>query len=198
MNTTLDWNKRAILRDALKNQIITIIGSGNIGGALATGLVQSGYEPLNIWVTGKTNTRLTPLHKKLGIHISQNNEIATSKADILILAVKPQLLPEVLKPLSPMIQKNKPLLLSVAAGVSELNIREFAGKQAIIRAMPNTPIIVRAGMTALFANNLVNDRQKKIAQNIFDALGETVWLTDESHIDIVSALSVVDRLTFSH
>jgi pyrroline-5-carboxylate reductase len=189
ITSTADWNQRALLRDALKNQTITVIGAGNMGGALVTGLVEAGYDPLNIWVTAKTDTKLTPLHQKLGVHVTQQNEIAAARANILILAVKPQVLPDVLANLTAVIQKNQPLLLSMAAGINELSIREQVGKLAIVRAMPNTPIMIRCGVTALYANNFVNDRQKKTVQSIFDAVGETVWLNKESDIDPVTALS---------
>lgn len=189
MTNTPDWNKRAILRDALKNKVISIIGAGQIGGALATGLVQSGYDASNIWVTAKSDKRLRSLHQKLHVHTSQHNETASSKADILILAVKPQVLPEVLEEIAPTVKQHQPLLISVAAGTPELTIREAIGKQPIVRAMPNTPIEVREGMTALFANNFVTDRQKTKVETIFNAVGDTVWLNQEKHIDIVSALS---------
>lgn len=180
---------RTPLTDTLKDQTITIIGAGNIGGALATGLVEAGYDPAHLWATAKTDVHLKPLQEKLGVHVSQDNIMAASKADILILAVKPQILGDVLQTLSPVIQSNKPLLLSIAAGFSESHFRQQVGEQAIIRGMPNTPILIRAGITALYANDRVTDEQKKIAEDIFRAVGRFVWLDKETDIDIVSALS---------
>ncbi len=172
-----------------KDHVITIIGAGNIGGALMTGLVKAGYDPTRLWATGRTDTHLKALRQKLGVQTSQDNIMAASKADILILAVKPQTLSDVLQTLHPTLQATQPLILSVAAGYKEHSFREHLGQQSIIRAMPNTPILIRAGVTALYANDLVTEAQKEIAEEIFNAVGKCVWLEKEADIDIVSALS---------
>jgi pyrroline-5-carboxylate reductase len=172
-----------------QKKTITIIGAGNIGGALVTGLVEAGCDPTNLWITANTDTHLIPLQQKLNINISQDNILAASKADVLILAVKPQILHSVLQTLSSTVQASKPLLISIAAGFSENHLCQQLGERPIIRAMPNLPIRVRAGVTALHANNLATEQQKEIAEHIFNAVGTIVWLDKESDINIVSALS---------
>jgi pyrroline-5-carboxylate reductase len=109
---------------------------------------------------------------------------------VLVLAVKPQVLREVAKPLATAIQRYRPLVISVAAGVREPDLRRWLGDQvAIVRSMPNTPALVKSGATALYANPHVSDQQQQLAESILRAVGLTIWVNDENLLDSVTALS---------
>jgi pyrroline-5-carboxylate reductase len=106
------------------------------------------------------------------------------------LAIKPQLAKAVAQELAPVVQANRPLVISIAAGIRELSLRNWLGKDiAIVRAMPNTPALVRSGATALFANSAVSKEQKNLAESILRAVGMTLWVDDEGLMDAVTALS---------
>jgi len=106
------------------------------------------------------------------------------------LAVKPQILESVCQQLSATLQAKRPLVISIAAGVRSTDIDYWlGGNMAIVRTMPNTPALIRSGATGLFANNAVNDAQKEQAEHILRAAGITVWVPNETDLDIVTAIS---------
>lgn len=169
---------------------IAIIGAGNMGGALLAGLVASGYPPQHIIVSNPTLEKLRHFEQHFGIAITQNNIAAANHADVIILCVEPTQVPIVAKEIAPIIQQNKPLIISIAAGVPETVIQQSLGGQAaIIRAMPNTPALVGASATALHASPLVTETQKNTTESIFRGIGTVVWLPHESDMDAVTALS---------
>lgn len=173
-----------------QDQNIAFIGAGNMATALIKGLIARSYPCAKLWATDPNLNKLALLQKDTGINISQDNLVAIKNADVVVLAVKPQLMKEVLLPLQQGLAEKGVLLISIAAGVSIKTLESLSSnQQAIVRCMPNTPALVEAGASALFANSSTNDEQKQQAQSILSAVGTICWLQRESDIDTVTALS---------
>lgn len=173
----------------MQNKTITFIGAGNMAHSLIGGLITDGFDPKKIWATAPQTEHLTHV-KKLNIHTTLDNNAGIKHADVIVLAVKPQVLKIVATEIADIVKENKPLIISVAAGVREPDIQRWLGGTcAIVRCMPNTPALVSCGATALYANSFVTHEQKNLAESILRAVGITVWLDDESQLDTVTALS---------
>ena len=174
----------------MNNKIIAFIGAGNMAQSLIGGLITDGYEAQKIWVSNPTLDKLQQLKQQFDVNTTQDNAVAAAVAEIIILAVKPNSLRDVVQALAPIIQKNKPLVISIVAGIYQRDLQLWLGnKGAIVRCMPNTPALVRSGATAMYANELVSSEQKDDAESILRAVGIIVWLDQESQIDIVTGLS---------
>ncbi len=170
--------------------VIAFIGAGHMGGALIGGLIASGHQPSHIWASCPSNLHLNPLQENYGIHITHDNVACVSQAEVLILAVTPQKIPRVLTEISAQVQQTRPLIISIAAGIEEQTLEKALGGQfAIIRAMPNTPALIRYGATALYANAAVSVQHKLLAELIFNAVGTCVWLNQEHEMFTATALS---------
>ncbi len=173
-----------------KNMQITFIGGGNMARSLIGGLISAGTPVQHISVAEPCSETRTALYADFGVSIFSENTAAAEQADVLILAVKPQVLSEALTPLAGLITTNKPLLISVAAGITTTSIENWAGHgSALVRVMPNTPALVRAGISALFANMYASQVQRDLAESIMRAVGTTVWVNSEPLMDIVTAVS---------
>ncbi len=169
---------------------LVIIGAGNMGASLLGGLVSKHYDPMKITITDPSTDKLDQLQKQFNIQTTTNNETAVKDAEIIIFAVKPHIFSKVAYELASLIQERKPLVISIAAGITESSIQHWLGGNIpIIRSMPNTPALIGCGATALFANQYVNQDQKQIAESILAAVGITLWLDQEKLIDAVTALS---------
>lgn len=169
---------------------ITFIGAGHMGASLIGGLLKNGHPPEKIIAADPHAEKCQALEQRFHIRTTTDNAHAIEGADVVILAVKPQMAREVLTPLQAALHKQKPLFISVAAGLPTHTLAKFAGKDlAIVRTMPNTPALIGHGASALFANPLVSDHQRTLAESILRAVGITVWLTDEALMDAVTALS---------
>ena len=174
----------------MNNHTIAFIGAGNMAASLIGGLVADGYDPKKLWGSNPLQESLDNLRKEYAIHTTGDNLEAARQADIVVLAVKPQVLAEVAKELASVIAEKKPLVVSIVTGIREQNLRQWLGAEvAIVRCMPNTPALVRNGATGLFANQYVSDQQKDLAESILRAVGITLWLEHEEQLDIVTALS---------
>jgi pyrroline-5-carboxylate reductase len=174
----------------MKNAIITFIGAGNMGHSLIAGLIADGYPANQIWATDSNPEKLAELRAHFAINTTPDNHIAASHADAVLFAVKPQILKTVVTELAPTLQQKKCLVISIAAGIHETNLCHWLPeKTAIVTCMPNSPALIRAGATALYANSHVSTTQKNLAESILRAVGITVWLTNENQLDIVTALS---------
>ncbi|MDM8558326.1 pyrroline-5-carboxylate reductase, partial [Candidatus Parabeggiatoa sp. HSG14] len=133
-----------------------------------------------------------PLAAQFPIQCYTDNLQAINGAHVVVLAVKPQVLPEVAKSISTTMATSKPLIISIAAGIRmEELVRWLDIEQSlpIVRVMPNTPALVRSGASVLFSGQHVNDIQRELAENILRAVGLTLWLEDELQMDAVTALS---------
>jgi pyrroline-5-carboxylate reductase len=160
-----------------------------MASALFGGLIGGGYDPANIVATD-TNPACLEQASRLGITTTDDNVRALQGADVVVLAVKPQVLKAVLEPLRPRLQVQRPLLISIAAGINLQNLQRWGGADLpIVRCMPNTPAQVATGATGLYANAHVRPAQRELAQAILGAVGSTLWLDDEQQLDAVTAVS---------
>jgi len=173
------------------NKIITFIGAGNMSRALISGLIQDKAD-LTIRVSDPDESQLKEIQQCWGsVSTFSNNSKAIADSDIIVLAVKPQIMKLVCEPLQTDLKNQKSLLISIAAGVSIANLKRWLGGQAlpIVRCMPNTPALVQSGMTGLFANSEVTEEQHDLAESILRAVGSTLWLSSEDKLDAVTAVS---------
>ena len=169
---------------------ISFIGGGNMARSLIGGLIADGRDPATIWVSDNNDDQLLHLQQQFRINVSSSNIEAANAADTLILAVKPQVMHRVAAELNPPVQRRKPLVISIAAGIREEDInRWLGGDVAIVRAMPNTPSLIQTGATALFANSQVSAAQRNSAETILRSVGLALWIDDEALMRTVTALS---------
>ena len=158
--------------------------------SLVGGLVAAGTPSRTISVSEPQLELRNNLQKDFDINVHADNLSAATGTRVIILAVKPQVLQQVVVPLGSLVAEHQPLLVSVAAGVTAASIERWIGGQpALVRVMPNTPALVGAGISALCANSKVSAGQRELAETIMSAVGQTVWVEDESLMDIVTAVS---------
>lgn len=174
----------------MKHKTLGFIGAGNMASSLVGGLVADDYPARDIWVSDVDEARLDALSLKFGVNVSGDNRRVAGLAEVLVLAVKPQILREVADEVADLVAGTRPLVLSVAAGVGEAAIdRWLGGGQAIVRCMPNTPALVKSAATALHANGKTTLAQRSEAESILRAVGATVWVEREEALDAVTAIS---------
>ena len=162
-----------------------------MASSLIGGLISSSEQTAHILVAEPNAEQREQLAQQFNIQTTGDNT-ETLKADIVILAVKPQLLQIVCRALSESLRHsdNQPLFISIAAGVRSADIDCWlGGNQAIVRCMPNTPSLLKTGATGLYANQQVTDSQKTLAENILQAVGITLWVNKEGELDAVTAVS---------
>ena len=172
-----------------KKKKYAFIGAGNMGQALIQGARESGVAGKDISVSDPSVTAREKCASLFDTNTFSNNEEATKNADIVVLSVKPQIIGKALQSVAASGRENL-LYISVAAGVTLEQLNSYSEKNiAIVRCMPNTPAIIRAGITALIANQNVTELQRSDAENLLTAVGKTVWLNKESLMDAVTAIS---------
>jgi len=172
------------------NATICFIGAGNMAKSLIGGLIASGYSKELIIATDPTKAQRDNITENFGIHCLEDNNVAIAQSDIIVLAVKPQILETVCQNIQASTQTKKPLVISVAAGIRSADIDRWLGNNnAVVRTMPNTPALIQSGATGLFANEHVSDEQKNQAEHIMRAAGLTIWVEKETQLDAVTALS---------
>lgn len=168
---------------------IGFIGAGNMATALAGGLVARGWDPAAIALSDAVPAALEA-HRARGHFTSTDNRAVVGRADVLVLAVKPQVMAQVLAPLADLVQARRPLIISIAAGIPVASLEHWlGGALPVVRAMPNTPALVQAGATGLYASAAVSADQKAAAEAILGAVGLTLWVEEEGLIDAVTAVS---------
>jgi pyrroline-5-carboxylate reductase len=174
----------------MNDAYLTFIGGGNMAGSLVGGLISDGWDPARIRVADadpEARERMAARHQ---VTTTPDNAAAIGDANVVVLAVKPQILRAVAGELSAAVAQQRPLVISIAAGIREATLRDWLGKDtAIVRAMPNTPALVQSGATALYANTVVTDEQRSLAESILRAVGLAIWIEDEDQMDAVTALS---------
>ena len=174
----------------MKDTSIAFIGGGNMARSLIGGLIASGSDPTHLWVAEPDAGHRELLRGRFGVHTGADNRDIAVQGQVVVLAVKPQVLRPVAKELADIISARQPLVISIAAGVREPDIRRWlGGAAAIVRAMPNTPALVGSGATALFANDQVSASQRLTAESVLRAVGLVVWVAAEGLLDAVTALS---------
>lgn len=168
---------------------LAFIGAGNMARAIIGGLLNSGYPAANIWATATRTESLADLHEQ-GLQTTTDNQAACAAADIVVLAVKPQILKGVAESLTETVQSNQPLIVSVAAGIRCDSMDSWlGGNTAIVRCMPNTPSLVQTGASGLYANEKVTIEQKQQTEAILKTIGIALWVQQEVELSAVTAVS---------
>ena len=174
----------------LKQANITIIGAGHMGGSLIGGLIADGYDPQMICAAAPHGDHLSMLAKRFGIRTASDNQEAIQGADIVLFAVTPAMMKTVAEECNDAINQAQPLLMSVVAGVTTTQFKGWLnGYDKLVRTMPNMPALVGSGATALFGTTEVDQAERDSAESIMRAVGLTVWVTDETMLDTVTAHS---------
>jgi pyrroline-5-carboxylate reductase len=170
-------------------QDIAFIGAGNMANALIGGLIADGIDPDRIIASDPSPDARAALADVHGIATTGDNATAAAAATV-VLAVKPQVLREVAVALGPTLQRHRPLVISIAAGVRCDSLFDWlGGPLPLVRSMPNTPAMLQAGATVLYATDRVSPAQRDAAESLLRAVGLTCWVDDESAMDAVTALS---------
>ncbi|HEV2623432.1 MAG TPA: pyrroline-5-carboxylate reductase [Frateuria sp.] len=168
---------------------LAFIGGGNMARSLIGGLLKTGAAASSIRVAEPQAQARDALGREFGVATFAENRLAAEGAEVLLLAVKPQIMPTLQAELRDVLQRQRPLLVSIAAGVRLDQLERWFGALPIVRCMPNTPALIGAGATGLCANARVSPPQKAQAQHILDAVGLTRWIDEEAQMDTVTALS---------
>ncbi len=166
---------------------INFIGGGNMARAIIAGLKQNGYDMSTITVLERDAKKRADLTLELNVQVT-DTYAEFNNTDVVVLAVKPQQLKEVCTQLSPALKSQ--LVISIAAGVRSKDISRWLNNYlSIVRAMPNTPAQIQAGVSAIYAMPAVSEVQKNQANAILAAAGKTLWLSEEADMDAVTAIS---------
>jgi pyrroline-5-carboxylate reductase len=170
---------------------VAFVGGGNMTRALAGGMLAAGYEPSHILVCEPLAERRKQLAEQLPLTvIRDDNATSVAEAECVLLAVKPQILCDVCKPLAPIVQTTRPLVISIAAGVRSSDIDSWlGGNLAVVRVMPNQAALLRLGISGLFANEKTTELQLRAATNMIATTGPVVPVRSEQDIDTVTAVS---------
>jgi len=166
------------------------IGAGNMARSLAGGLLRNGWTPEQLALSDPDANQRRGVEQALGLKTFADNRELAAGAEVLVLAIKPQALKAVAETLAATVQKTRPLVVSVAAGIRIDDIdRWLGGGLPIVRVMPNTAALIGSGASGLFANARVSAAQRDAAETILRAVGVTVWVEREELIDTITALS---------
>ena len=169
---------------------IRFIGGGNMARSLVGGLLARGSAPASIHVAEPHRPLREALARDFSVDVHAGNDDAAKAGAVWVFATKPQVLRSVAEALAPIAQQARPLVISIAAGITSTQLeRWLGGNLAVVRAMPNTPALLGAGATGLFANTRVTPEQHALADRLMAATGLTAWIPDESQMDAVTGLS---------
>ena len=173
------------------NTKIGIIGGGNMGRAIAGGLLRGGMHATDILIAEPLEAQCEYLRKELyGTMVTQDNATVAAAAETLLFAVKPQILKPVCTGLADTVQRHKPLIVSIAAGPCIDDIEAWLGGHlSVVRVMPNQPALIDQGISALIANARTDAAGRDLAEKIMLTVGQVVWLESESLMDGVTAVS---------
>ena len=172
------------------NPTITFIGGGNMARSLIGGLLAQGFEPSRLQVSEPHAATRDALAQALGIEALDDNRRAAAAGQVWLLAVKPQVVKAVCLELRELAQQQRPLVLSIAAGITAAQLDTWLGGDLpVIRIMPNTPALLGAGASGLYANARVDAGHKQLAEQLLQATGLCAWIGDEALMDSVTALS---------
>ena len=175
----------------MTRQTVGFIGGGNMARAIAGGLVRSGFGAGNILISAPRAEQRALLEREFpGAVITPDNHEVVAGAGNLLLAVKPQILGSVCRDLRSAVQKQKPLVISIAAGPTVADIDAWLGGDLeVVRVMPNQPALIDRGISALYANERTDDFGRILAEKVMSAVGKVIWIDDESLMDAVTAVS---------
>lgn len=167
---------------------IAFIGAGNMATSLIGGLLAQGVPATHIRASDPGAEQRAKVAHEYGIELFESNAEAVIDADVVVLATKPQVLKGVCQTLAPSLQSGQ-LIVSIAAGITCASLRAWLGDVALVRCMPNTPALLRQGVSGLYANARVNSTQRQLAEQLLSAVGLALWLEEEQQIDAVTAVS---------
>jgi pyrroline-5-carboxylate reductase len=179
----------------LQNQTVTnrigFIGGGNMATSLISGIAAQGDASLkNLWVFEPNAEKAKTLALEFGINRAKDNAELIANSDIVVIAVKPQVLQQVLTPCVNDFKQQQPLIISIVAGIAAASIEKWLeGDYSIVRVMPNTPALIGMGACGLFANQKVDQQQRDAAAKLCNSVGISAWVNSEADIDSVTALS---------
>ena len=175
----------------MQHKKITFIGAGNMAGSIISGLVKGGYPAELICASAPSLNNTQKLSDEFSILNSQNNAESALWADVVVLSVKPQMMAMVCEALiADGVDFSNKLVISIAAGVSVARFQSLLGANtAVIRTMPNTPSLLQKGMTGLFSSPQVSNDDKNFSGELLAAVGEIVWVEEESQINGIIAAS---------
>lgn len=169
---------------------ISFIGGGNMARALIEGLLRRDVAAQRLCVGEPDEATRAALRRDFGISVTADNSAALQGAQLLVLAVKPQQALRVLRDLHAALQQQRPVLLSIAAGLRIADLARLCPSGlAISRAMPNRPALVGAGVTGLYAAPELSASARSLVETVAASAGRCVWLRSESELDLVTALS---------
>lgn len=168
------------------NSNICFIGGGNMAQALIGGLISRGLPSTRITVSDPVE-QIRQLLQEKEVHVTQDNVAAIQNADVVVLAVKPQVLATVLRPLKGLLSDK--LVISIIAGAEIQTISNLIDSNRIVRVMPNTPALVQTGAHGIYANDVVGTSDRELTSQILAATGLTIWVNSEAQIDAVTAVS---------
>ena len=168
---------------------IAFVGGGNMARSLIGGLLARGWRAGQIAVADPLPAQLDSLRAQYAVRATDDNVVAVRDADIVVLAVKPQEIRRAADGIRTAMAAKRPLLISVAAGIRASDIQRWLPDTPVVRAMPNRPALQGCGMTGLYATADVSSERRTLAEQILGAVGATLWLEREQHMDIVTAVS---------
>ena len=178
------------MTDSPQPSHIAFIGAGNMASAIFGGMLGSGYPAEAIVATSRSQEKRDAISQRYGIRTMQDNLAAIEEADVVVLAVKPQMMRDLCLSLRESVQARRPLVVSVAAGLDAATLdRWLGGGLPLIRCMPNTPSLVGAGASGLYANDRVSDAQRRLATELLESVGLVEWVEQEAQIEAVTAIS---------
>lgn len=174
----------------IQGRPVAFIGGGNMPRSLIGGLVARGVPAASIRVAEPVEAVRAALHADFGVGVFAQAAEAASGAATWVFAVKPQVMRDVCEALAPLAGTTKPLVISIAAGITSAQLeRWLGGHVAVVRTMPNTPALLGAGVTGMFANHRVDGAGRTASEGLLSSVGETVWIEHEAIMDAVTAVS---------
>lgn len=175
----------------LNKQYIGIIGGGNMGSSLVGGLIHKGFPRERILVVDRNEEKRLHFKERWSVIATQNSKEVVEKSDIVVLAVKPNAMKATLAEIASVLKHTPKLLISIAAGITTKQIHRWLSEYQypIVRAMPNTPALHGQGVSGLFASASVSRSDRDQAEQLLGTVGRTIWIPEESMMDIVTALS---------
>ncbi len=179
------------LRIPMQTPAIGFIGGGNMARCLIGGMLSNSWPAATLHVADPLPEQCDLIHAlDPAVHCSRDNRAVVEAAEVLVLAVKPQVMQSVAREIAPVVQVRRPLVISIAAGIRSADLaRWLGGDLPLVRCMPNTPALVQTGATALFANAVASAEHRALAERMMRSVGITLWVDDEAQMDAVTALS---------